>query len=243
VTDFEDRNRRLTAQMSVDDELGALTRAWFNHASTYEYSYHFTWLGLPIIQFPQDIVAIQEIVWRVKPDLIIETGVARGGSLVLSASLLELIGGNGRVVGIDVDIRAANRAAIEGHSLSHRIDLLEGSSTDQAIVSKVRDMADNSTSVLVLLDSNHTHEHVLTELRTYSPLVTVGSYIIVFDTVIESMPDDAFPHRPWGRGDNPATAAKAFLEEDDRFAVDRDVEEKLLISVAPGGYLRRIRSA
>jgi cephalosporin hydroxylase len=238
MTDFEARNARLTEAMATDPDLRRLTRAWFDRVSTYEYSYHFTWLGLPIIQFPQDILAVQEIAWRVRPDVIIETGIARGGSLILSASLLELLGGDGRVIGIDIDIRAPNRRAIESHPLARRITMIEGSSTDAAVVEHVRRLVSGASRVLVLLDSNHTHEHVLQELRLYAPLVTPGSYVIVFDTIIESMPVDAFPERPWGRGDNPATAVQAFLAENDRFVVDEDIDRKLLISVSPGGYLQ-----
>jgi cephalosporin hydroxylase len=238
MTDFAARNARLTEAMATDPDLRRLTRAWFDRVSTYEYSYHFTWLGLPIIQFPQDILAVQEIAWRVRPDVIIETGIARGGSLILSASLLELLGGDGRVIGIDIDIRAPNRRAIESHPLARRITMIEGSSTDAAVVEHVRRLVSGASRVLVLLDSNHTHEHVLQELRLYSPLVTPGSYVIVFDTIIESMPVDAFPERPWGRGDNPATAVQAFLAENHRFVVDEDIDRKLLISVSPGGYLQ-----
>lgn len=242
MTDFEARNRALTEAMAGDQDLRKVTRDWFDRASKYEYSYHFTWLGLPIIQFPQDIVAVQEIVWRVRPDLIIETGIARGGSLILSASLLELIGGNGKVIGVDVDIREPNRRAIESHPLARRITMIEGSSTDAAVVDRIRNLAAGCTRVLVMLDSNHTHEHVLQELRLYSPFVAAGSYLIVFDTVIESMADEAFPDRPWGRGDNPATAVDQFLAENDRFVVDPQVEDKLQISVSPGGYLRCVRA-
>jgi cephalosporin hydroxylase len=243
MTDFEARNRALTEAMAADPDLRKLTREWFDRASTYEYSYHFTWLGLPIIQFPQDILAVQEIAWRVRPEVIIETGIARGGSLILSASLLELLGGDGRVIGIDVDIRPPNRQAIEAHPLARRITMIEGSSTDAGVVERVRSLLSGSSRVLVLLDSNHTHEHVLQELRLYSPFVTTGSYLIVFDTIIESMPADAFPERPWGRGDNPATAVREFLGENDRFVVDDEIDRKLQISVAPGGYLRCVRSA
>jgi cephalosporin hydroxylase len=240
MTDFDDRNRRLTQAMADDAPLRELTRDWFDRASTFEYSYHFTWLGLPIIQFPQDMVAVQEIVWRVRPDLIIETGIARGGSLILSASLLELIGADGRVIGIDVDIREPNRRAIEAHPLAKRITMIEGSSTEERVVARVRTEAARCSRVLVMLDSNHTHEHVLRELQLYSPLVTTGSYLIVFDTVIEYMPEGAFPERPWGRGNNPATAVREFLTENDRFVVDADFDRKLQISVSPGGYLRCI---
>ena len=240
MDDFEERNRRMTREMTDDDELQDLARRWFIAASRHEYSYHFTWLGRPIIQFPQDIVAVQEIIWRARPDLIIETGVARGGSLMLSASMMELLG-RGQVVGIDIDIRDDNRRAIEQHPLSSRIALIEGSSTDADVVRRVQQAAASSTTVLVLLDSNHTHEHVLRELELYSPLVDIGSYIVVFDTVIEMMPADSFPDRPWGRGNNPATAVRDFLARNDRFVVDRELEAGLVISVAPCGYLKCVR--
>lgn len=205
------------------------------------YSYNFDWMGLPIIQYPQDIVAIQELIWRIRPAAVVETGVARGGSLALSASILELLGGDGIVVGIDIDIRAHNRRAIEAHPMAHRIRLLEGSSTAPEVVAEVRSLVGERSPVLVFLDSLHTHEHVLNELRAYSPLVQAGSYLVVFDTVIEDMPDDQFRDRPWGRGDNPKTAVHAFLRESDRFEIDHDYDAKLLISAAPDGYLRCLR--
>jgi Cephalosporin hydroxylase len=242
MADFEARNRRNVQAMARDEELGGLTRTWFERASAFEYSYHFTWLGLPIIQFPQDMLAVQEIIWSVKPDLIVETGIARGGSLVLSASLLELIGGPGIVVGIDIDIRAPNRAAIEAHLLASRIRMIEGSSVDPDVVQKVRELAAGRDRVLVLLDSNHTHEHVYRELELYAPLVKPGSYVVVFDTVIEDMPTGSFPDRPWSKGNNPATAVRAFLEHNNRFEVDHAIEDKLLITVAPGGYLKCIEA-
>jgi cephalosporin hydroxylase len=204
-------------------------------------TYNFTWLGRPIIQFPQDVFAMQEIIWRVRPDLIIETGVAHGGSLVFYASMLEMIGGPGEVVGIDIEIRPANRAAIESHPMFGRIRLVEGSSVDPLTVQRVCALAAGKKRVLVVLDSNHTHDHVSAELRLYSPLVTKGSYLVVFDTIVEHMPAHAFPDRPWGRGNNPMTAVCAFLEKTDRFTVDREIEEKLLITVAPSGYLRCVR--
>ena len=207
-------------------------------SARYEYSYHFTWLGRPIIQFPQDILAVQEIIWTVRPDLIVETGIARGGSLILSASMLELIGGAGLVVGVDIDIREPSRLAIERHPLAHRIRMIEGPSTASEVADAVHEIARGRERVVVLLDSNHTHDHVLRELELYSPLVQPGSYLIVFDTVIEEMPAGSFPDRPWDVGNNPATAVRAFLEQNHRFEVDQAIERKLLISVAPGGYLR-----
>jgi cephalosporin hydroxylase len=217
------------------------SREWLKEAGAYRYSYNFTWLGRPIIQVAQDVMAMQELIWRIRPELIVETGVAHGGSLIFYASMLELLGGSGRVLGVDIDIRAHNREAIEQHPMSKRIDLLQGSSIDPALVSAVRDRAQGKGPVLVVLDSNHTHEHVLGELRAYQSLVEAGSYVVVFDTAIEDLPADAFQDRPWGPGNSPRTAVRAFLEESDRFVVDEDIDAKLLISVAPGGYLRCVK--
>ncbi|NNF43016.1 MAG: cephalosporin hydroxylase [Phycisphaerales bacterium] len=225
------------ARQRADGTLVELSRRWIEATTPSKYTYNFTWLGRPIIQFPQDILAVQELIWNVRPDLIVETGVAHGGSLVLSASCLELLGSDGRVIGIDIEIRPHNRAAIEAHPLAHRIDLLEGSSTDPAIAAAVADRA-RGRRVMVFLDSNHTHAHVAEELRLYAPLVGAGSYVVVFDTIIEFMPPGSFPDRPWDVGDNPYTAVQEFLTRSDRFAVDADMEAKLLITVAPGGYLR-----
>jgi cephalosporin hydroxylase len=241
MDDFDERNRQLVARMGADESLRQLAREWFVSSSRYEYSYHFKWLGRPIIQFPQDIITVQEIIWEVRPQLIIETGIARGGSLIFSASMLEILGGDGCVIGIDIDIRPHNRREIEQHPMSRRLTLIEGSSVDPNVVEQVFSMAQGKTPVLVLLDSNHTHDHVARELQMYSPLVTCGSYLIVFDTVIEDMPEDFFPDRPWGRGNNPKTAVSEFLKQNDRFEVARDIDDKLLITVAPGGYLRCIK--
>jgi len=228
------------ASMSSDHELCKLGREVFVRACRYNYSYNFSWLGRPIIQFPQDIVALQEIIWTVRPDLIFETGIAHGGSLIFSASMLHLLGENGQVLGVDIDIREHNQIAIEGHPMAERINMIEGSSTDGAIVNKVYDFAKGKKRVLVILDSNHTHDHVLKELQLYSLLVKRGSYVVVLDTVIEDMPEDFFPDRPWGKGDNPKTAVWEFLKENDRFEIDREIQNKLLITVAPDGYLKCI---
>jgi cephalosporin hydroxylase len=228
--------------MAADEDLRTKTLDWLVHTAKYEYSYHFTWLGLPIIQYPPDILAVQEIIWAVKPDLVVETGIARGGSLILSASILELVGGPGFVLGIDIDIREPNRTAIECHPLAKRIRMIEGSSTSAEVVEEVRDLAAGCDQVIVLLDSSHTHEHVLQELDLYSPLVKRGGYIIVFDTAIEQMPAGSFPDRPWDKGNNPATAVRDFLGRNGRFEVDRELENKLLISVAPGGYLKCVKN-
>jgi cephalosporin hydroxylase len=239
--DFEERNRATAAAMVADPELRALTREWFRIASRHEYSYHFSWLGRPVIQFPQDLLALQEIVWSVKPDLIVETGIARGGSLVFYASLLELLGGDRRVVGIDIEVRPQNRAALDQHPLRKRIDLVEGSSVEPSVVAEIHRRAGHCSKVMVVLDSLHTHDHVLGELHAYSPLVTLGSYLVALDTIIEDMPPDFSRDRPWGPGNSPKTAVRQFLAHTDRFEVDRQLEAKLLISVAPEGYLRRVR--
>ena len=209
------------------------------------YSYNFSWMGRPIIQYPQDMVAMQEIIWRVQPDLILETGIAHGGSLIFSAAMLELnaaCGGpaDAEVLGLDIDIRAHNRAAIEAHPMFKRISMIEGSSVAPEVVEQVRRKAAGKRSVLVCLDSNHTHAHVLAELEAYAPLVTLGSYCVVFDTVVEDLPKELFPDRPWGPGDNPKTAVHEYLKTHDEFEIDRAIDHKLMISVAPDGYLRRI---
>lgn len=222
-------------------EIKQLSNNWINETAKYDYTYGFRWMGLPIIQLPQDIVAMQELVWNIRPEIIIETGVARGGSLVFYASILELIGGPGNVVGIDIDIRAENRINIEKHPMSKRITLIQGSSIQDETVNKVKALTSGKERVLVALDSNHTHEHVLAELNLYSPMVTMGSYIVVFDTIVEDMAADAFPNRPWGRGNNPKTAVREFLSKTNEFMVDCGIDDKLLISVSPEGYLRRIK--
>jgi cephalosporin hydroxylase len=227
--------------MADDSEVRASSSAFFLKSCEYRYSYNFTWLGRPIIQYPQDIVAIQEILWQVQPDLVVETGIAHGGSLVLSASLLELIGGVGHVVGIDVEIRHHNRVAIAAHPLAKRITMIEGSSVDPGVVDKVLRLAAGRRRVVVILDSNHTHEHVTKELELYSPLVRAGSYLIVLDTVIEDMPPGSFPQRPWGPGNNPKTAVHEFLAHTDRFEIDKEIENKLLLTVAPDGYLKCVK--
>ena len=184
---------------------------------------------------------MQEIIWRIKPDLIIETGIAHGGSLVFYASMLELIGGDGQVLGVDIDIREHNRVEVEKHSMFKRIEMIQGSSTDKEVVKQVYDFARDKKQVLVTLDSNHMHGHVLQELELYSPLVTKGSYLVIFDTIVEDLPEDFFPDRSWGKGNNPKTAVREFLKTNDRFVADQEVEHKLLITVAPDGYLKCVK--
>jgi cephalosporin hydroxylase len=231
-----------------------------------KYSYNFAWLGRPIIQYPQDIVAMQELIWTTRPDLIIETGIAHGGSLIFSASMLALLDMSDaaregtsidprqprrRVLGVDIDIRAHNRDAIEAHPMRHRIEMIQGSSIDPAIVERVRARARDFERVLVCLDSNHTHDHVLAELEAYAGLTTPGSYCCVFDTVVEDLPAEAVPDRPWAPGNSPKTAAHEFLRrlrDEGRVAsdglplqleIDPVIEGKLLLTVAPDGYLKR----
>jgi cephalosporin hydroxylase len=239
--EFERLKREQISSLGSDKVAKDLTRQWFEHVSRKRYSYHFTWMGRPIIQFPQDIMATQEIIWETKPDLIIETGIAHGGSLIFSASMLELLGGDGIVVGIDVEIRAHNRAALDAHPMRRRIHLIEGSSIDLGVIENVNSFVKGRSRVLVLLDSNHEKQHVLSELRHYGKFVTVGSYMVVFDTIIDEMPASFSEGRPWGRGRGPKAAIDEFLKETDHFAVDETYPNKLLITVAPGGFLRCVR--
>jgi cephalosporin hydroxylase len=204
------------------------------------YSYSFTWMGRPIIQYPQDMIAMQEIIWEVKPDLIIETGIAHGGSLIYYASLLELIG-KGKVLGIDIDIREHNLKEIKRHPMYKRIKMIEGSSISQEVVDEVKAYANGKKTILVSLDSNHTHDHVLKELELYSPFVSLNSYLVACDTIVEYLPNDYVPGKPWKIGDNPKTAVDEFLKINDSFVVDTAIDDKLLISVTPGGYLKRIK--
>lgn len=227
----------------------ALQEAWQNFHEQIvkvKYAHNFFWFGIPIIQSPQDIQALQEIIWEVKPDLIIETGIAWGGSLIFSAAMLSLLEScgkikKGHVVGVDIDIRPHNKKTILAHPLSKKILMLEGSSTDQNIIRKIAGMAKNKNKVLVCLDSNHTHDHVLAELRAYAPLVSIGSYCVVEDTGIEDLPVGTTSDRPWGKGNNPKTAVWKFLKENKNFKIDKNIESKLIITGSPSGYLKRIK--
>jgi cephalosporin hydroxylase len=224
--------------LRTDEAVRQATLDWVAAIAPHNYTYNFTWLGRPIIQFPQDLAALQEIIWETRPDLIIETGIAHGGSLVFHASMLQLLGNAGRVLGIDIDIREHNRAEIEAHPMFERIEMIQSSSIDNAIATRVTEAAAEAKRVMVVLDSNHTHEHVLRELEIYAPLVTKDCYLVVCDTLIEDMPAGSFPNRSWGKGDNPRTAVDAFLKTTERFEVDTAIDAKLQISVAPGGYLK-----
>jgi len=221
------------------------SRAWLEESMRKSYVYNFSWLGRPIIQNPIDIMAMQEIIWKVQPDLIIETGIAHGGSIIFSASMLELLasctGSEGEVVAVDIDIRPHNRKAIEDHPMSKRITMLEGSSIAAGIVAQVKEKAKGKQRILVCMDSNHTHDHVLAELQAYAPLVTLGSYCVVFDTFVEDVPADVFVNRPWHPGNSPKTAVWEYLKSHPEFQIDTEVQNKLLITVAPDGYLKRVR--
>lgn len=251
-----DLERRLRiGQFAQDGVLNSLAHDWVFESMKRKYLYNFDWLGRPIIQYPQDMVAIQEIIWQVRPTLIIETGIAHGGSLILSASMLALLDyceavesglaiypseSKRKVVGIDIEIREHNRSAIERHPMSSKIEMIEGSSTDQRIINQVAKLAKDHSSVLVLLDSNHTHDHVFCELEAYANLVSVGSYCVVFDTFVEDMPTGYFADRPWDKGNSPRTAVDQFLKLNAEFEVDELIQNKLLITVAPGGFVKRI---
>ncbi len=235
---FRERDARISANKS-DEHLHFDTAAFMKEVVRTNYILNFSWLGRQVIQLPQDLMAMQEIIWTVKPDFIIETGIAHGGSLVFYASMLELTG-KGKVIGIDVDIRQHNRVEIEKHRLFHRIMMIEGSSVSTAVVEQVKTTVAGAKSILVALDSHHTHEHVLKELQFYAPLVSVGSYCVVFDTSLEDIPDET-RSRPWGPGNNPKTAVWEYLKSHPEFESDKNIDHRLLITAAPDGYLKRIR--
>ncbi|MEA3642372.1 MAG: cephalosporin hydroxylase family protein [Lamprobacter sp.] len=255
MTEFEQAVRARLQAVEHNDGLMAAGQACMQATILSMSSYNFFWQGRPIIQYPQDMMAMQELIWRIKPDLIIETGIAHGGSLIFSASMLALLEycdaveqgktldptrPQRQVIGLDIDIRAHNRAAIEAHPMASRIQMIQGSSIAPEIIEQVRAAAQGHERILVCLDSNHTHDHVLAELEAYAPLVTPGSYCVVFDTIIEDLPADLFPDRPWGPGDNPKTAVHEYLKTHPEFEIDKQIDHKLLISVAPDGYLRRV---
>lgn len=254
--DFQAEVKQRLIENSQNQELIDAANTFLKVSSGPKYSYNFSWMGRPIIQYPQDMVAAQELIWQVKPDLIIEAGIAHGGSLILSASILAMLDyeeavesgtvldpkhPKRRVLGLDIDIRPHNRKAIEAHPMSGRIDMIEGSSTDPDVVSRVKQMAGDYETVMLFLDSNHTHDHVLGELNAYADLVSVGSYCVVFDTAIEDFPAEEYPDRNWGPGNNPKTAVWEFLSQNSHFEMDKEMEHKILVTVAPDGYLKRVR--
>lgn len=246
MSDFQNEVKDRIASYERDEALKSDAAAFMRSSIASRYSYNFSWLGRPIIQYPQDMIVMQELIWSVQPELIIETGIAHGGSLIFSAAMLELnavCGGpqETKVLGVDIDIRPHNRQAIESHPLVRRIEMIQGSSISEEVVAQVRMHAAGRNRILVCLDSNHTHDHVLAELGAYAPLVSVGSYCVVFDTVVEDLPAELCPDRPWGPGNNPKTAVREYLKGHPEFEVDKAIERKLQITVAPDGYLKRLR--
>lgn len=256
IEQFAQERRQQIASYPRDAAFTTQSQAWLEASMRRRYVYNFDWLGRPIIQYPQDMVAMQELVWTTRPDLIIETGIAHGGSLILSASLLAMLdycdavqasavldprASKRRVLGLDIDIRAHNRAAIEAHPLAHKIDMIQGSSVAADVIAQVHAYARSYERIMVCLDSNHTHEHVLAELQAYAALTTPGCYCVVFDTFVQDMPADLFPDRPWAPGDNPKTAVHEFLKNNPQFEIDAAIPHKLQVTVAPDGFLRRTR--
>ncbi len=256
IEQFQEERKKRIADLAADTEFNQLSQEWLKQSMSRQYVYNFEWLGRPIIQYPQDMVAMQELVWAVKPDLIIETGIAHGGSLILSASLLALLDladatvdkatidttkPTRRVIGVDIDIRDHNRKAIEEHPFANRISMVQGSSIAHETVTQVREEAKGFKNIMVCLDSMHTHDHVLAELEAYATMVTPGGYCVVFDTFVEDMPKGFFNDRPWDPGNNPKTAVWEFLKLHPEFEIDHTMDHKLQISVAPHGFLKRIR--
>jgi len=256
IVQFENEVQENVRRLSEATELRGQALAWMlNVGATGSYTYNFKWMGRPIIQYPQDMVAMQELIWQIQPDLIIETGIAHGGSLVFSATMLAMLDlcdaiesgstlkpaeSARRVLGIDIDIRDHNRAAIEAHPMASRIQMIQGSSIDAKIIEQVHAVAKRYSRILVCLDSNHSHEHVMAELQAYANLTSVNSYCVVFDTVIDDMPAEMCTDRPWGAGNSPRTAVDEFLKTNDNFEINDTIDAKLQITVARGGYLRRV---
>ena len=239
--EFESERIASIQKMNSDKDLLEKSIEWMRSADKYKYSYNFRWMGLPIIKYPNDIVVMQEIFWKTKPDLVIEVGIARGGSVVFSASMQKMMDiENSEVVGIDIQITAETKKFLASHQLSKKITIYEKSSLDDEIAAIIQPHLKNKKSVLVILDSDHTHEHVLKELLIYSRVVTKDSFIILTDTFIEFLPPGYFVNREWDVGNNPYTALMAFLKENSDFIVDEDFSSKALISEAISGFIRRI---
>lgn len=256
MIDFEKEVVERVDSYKDNEALKKAAHSFMVESTDPKYCYNFSFLGRPIIQYPQDMVIMQELIWDIKPDLIVEAGIAHGGSLIMSAAMQAMIDmteaiekgvsidpakSSRKVLGIDIDIRKHNLDAINAHPMASRIDMIQGSSIDNEIINQVREYAKNYETILVCLDSNHTHDHVLAELRAYADLTSVGSYCVVFDTIIEDLPDDMYPDRPWGVGDNPKSAVFEYMKETDSFVIDKSIDNKLQISVTPDGFLKRIR--
>ena len=238
---FFAESRKNIKLMNKDDNLKKLSWKWFVKTFKYKYPYNFTWLGLPVIQYPHDLVLLQEIIWNLKPRIIVETGVARGGSLIFYASMINLLNNKGKVIGIDIDIRKHNRDLIEKHFLSDKIEMIESSSVKQDTFNKVKSLSKDYRNILVMLDSNHTESHVLKELNLYSSLISKNSYCIVFDTIVEKMDSEFSKNRPWNKKNSPQSAIQKFLKKNDEFIVDKTIDKKIILSMAPGGFLKKIK--
>ena len=236
---FDERNADII-KMNKDKKLKDMSLEWMLHADKYKYSYNFTWMGIPVIKYPSDMIVQQELMWKLKPDLIIETGIAHGGSILFSASMMEIIGTGGEVVAVDIDIRKHNKILIESHPMFKHITMYEGSSTDKEIIKKIQSHSKGKKCIMVILDSLHSHKHVLDELRIYAPLVTKGSYVILPDTFIEFFPKGHYSkNRPWDVGNNPYTAMREFLTENENFLIDKEISNKAMITETFDGYLKR----
>lgn len=255
MTEFEKEVEIRLAKQAQNEPIKDLASSFMSASLAQKYSYNFFWQGRPVIQYPQDIFAMQELIWNVKPDLIVETGIAHGGSIIFSASMLALLdmyeaieGGydlnvskpKRKVLAVDIDIKEHNRKAISEHPLANRITMIQGSSVDPEVVKAARELSQGK-KVLVVLDSNHTFEHVYQELQAYAPLVSIGSYCIVMDTIVNDVSDAMYLDRPWSQNNNPKQAAHKWLSENSNFVVDKDIESKILLTVAPDGYLKRIK--
>lgn len=242
IQEFINERQADIKAMGEDQELRQKSIDWMLHADRYKYTYNFSWMGRPIIKFPSDIVIQQELMWQLKPDLVIETGIAHGGSIIFTSSMMEMMGIEGEVVAVDIDIRKHNKDLIESHPMYKRITMIEGSSIDPAIVEQVRAKTVGKKRVMVVLDSMHSHEHVYQELLAYADMVTVGSYCVLPDTFIEFFPKGYYSHnRPWDVGNNPYTAMKKFMSETDKFEIDKDLTSKSMITETIDGYLKRIK--
>lgn len=239
-SEFEIERELILKNLKANQKLNLERDSFFQNLVDAKYSYNFNWMGVPIIQMPGDLIVFQEIVNKVRPDVIVECGVARGGSILFWSSMLELFHKVGIVIGVDIEIKTHTQEAIKDSMFKHRIKLIEGDSTDVSTLNKVKSLIPKDKKVMIVLDSNHTESHVLKELDLYSQLVSTGSYLIVLDTVIEKLKPEK--NRPWGPGDNPMTAVEKFMKDKSNvFKQDFDLEYKSYLTVAPNGFYERIK--